>query len=62
MRARRKTDPFLGWRMRAREKLVPDSEGYRKLVEAYFDDEHYGRLTPAFYRKGNGPQAESHVA
>lgn len=56
-----KADPFNGWRVRARQSLKPNSEHYRKLIEAYFNKEHYGRLTPAYYRKGNGPDAGVHV-
>ena len=55
------SDPFNGWRVRARQSLLPRSEHYEKLIAAYFSDEHFGRLTPAFYRKGSGPEAEVHV-
>ncbi|MBS0632239.1 MAG: LuxR family transcriptional regulator [Verrucomicrobia bacterium] len=56
-----RTDPLCGWRLRARKSFVPERESYRKLVASYFANEHYGRLTPAFYRKGNGPEADVHV-
>lgn len=56
-----KNDPLLGWRLRARKSLVQERESYVKLVDSYFANEHYGRLTPAFFRKGNRPDADVHV-
>lgn len=54
-------DPLLGWRLRARKTFILERESYRKLVASYFANEHYGRLTPAFYRKGNRPDADIHI-
>jgi len=56
-----KSDRLLGWRLRVRKSFVLEKESYRKLVASYFSDEHYGRLTPAFYRKGNRPDADVHI-
>lgn len=56
-----KSDPLLGWRLRARQSFILEKESYRKLVASYFANEHYGRLTPAFYRKGNRPDADVHI-
>ncbi len=56
-----KKDPLLGWRLRVRKSFVLEKESYRQLVASYFSDEHYGRLTPAFYRKGNRPDADVHI-
>lgn len=54
-------DPLLGWRLRVRKSFVLEKESYRKLVASYFSNEHYGKLTPAFYRKGNRPDADLHI-
>jgi len=54
-------DPLLGWRLRARRSMVLESESYRKLVASYFANEHYGKRTSAFYRKGNRPDADIHI-
>ncbi len=54
-------DPLLGWRLRTRQSFVLEKESYRKLVASYFATEHYGRLTPAFYRKGRRPDADIHI-
>jgi DNA-binding CsgD family transcriptional regulator len=56
-----KKDPLLGWRLRVRKSFVLEKESYRQLVASYFSDEHYGRLTPAFFRKGNRPDADVHI-
>lgn len=56
-----KKDPLLGWRLRVRKSFVLEKESYRKLVASYFSDEHYGRLTSAFYRKGNRPDVDVHI-
>lgn len=56
-----KNDPLLGWRLRVRKSFVLERESYRKLVASYFANEHYGRLTPAFYSKGNRPDADIHI-
>jgi DNA-binding CsgD family transcriptional regulator len=56
-----RNDPLLGWRLRVRRSFILERESYQKLVASYFANEHYGRLTPAFYRKGNRPDADVHV-
>ncbi len=56
-----KKDPLLGWRLRVRKSFVLEKKSYRQLVASYFSDEHYGRLTSAFYRKGNRPNADVHI-
>lgn len=54
-------DSLLGWRLRARCSFILEKESYRKLVASYFATEHFGRLTPAFYRKGNRHDVDVHV-
>lgn len=54
-------DPLLGWRMRARQGLLPLSEAQRQLRASYLDKEHYGRLTPAYFAATTRPDAELHV-
>ena len=54
-------DPLRGWRLRVRKSFVVEKESYRQLVASYFSDEHYGRLTPAFFRKGARPDADVHI-
>jgi len=56
-----RNDPLLGWRLRARRSFLLERETYRNLVASYFSTEHYGRLTPAFYRKGNRHDVDIHV-
>ena len=54
-------DPMLGWRMRARQGLLPPSEAVRQLRASYLDKEHYGRLTPAYFADTPRPDADVHV-
>lgn len=46
-------DPFFGWRLRARNALNPDPEAYRRQYERYYAVDHYGRLTPGYYRRSH---------
>ena len=54
-------DPLLGWRLRARQGLLPEDETYRALRASYLDKEHYGRLTPAYFTGKQRPDADMHV-
>ena len=54
-------DPLLGWRLRARQSLLPKSEAVRQLRASYLDKEHYGRLTPAYFAGTPRPDADVHV-
>lgn len=54
-------DPFLGWRLRIRRTLLPDSEHYRKLVASYLQNEHYGKLTASYYQRRGAQQIEPHI-
>ena len=56
-----KRDPFLGWRLRAREALRPDPSAYRRQLAAYYDREHYGKLTPTYYDRSHAAHDEAHV-
>lgn len=56
-----KCDPFLGWRLRVRRPLRADSAAYRRQLEAYLLSEHYGKLTPTYYRRSHQEQQEAHV-
>lgn len=48
-----KTDPFLGWRLRARVALRPDPPPYRHQLSQYYESEHYGKLTPTYYQRSH---------
>src|SRR5271156_6341727 len=48
-----KADPFLGWRLRARVALRPDPPPYREQFAEYYTSEHYGKLTPTYYRRSH---------
>lgn len=54
-------DPLLGWRLRARRVLLPDTDEYLKLVSSYFGSAHYGKLTTAYYGGKHGPGTDVHV-
>jgi DNA-binding CsgD family transcriptional regulator len=54
-------DPLLGWRLRARRVLLPDTEEYLKLVASYFGSAHYGKLTSSYYGGKHGPDTDVHV-
>ena len=54
-------DPLLGWRMRARQGLLPKSEAVRQLRASYLDKEHYGRLTPAYFADTPRADADLHM-
>ncbi|OIR14879.1 bacterial regulatory protein, luxR family [mine drainage metagenome] len=56
-----KCDPFLGWRLRVRRPLRADSAAYRRQLESYLLREHYGKLTPTYYRRSHHEQQEAHV-
>lgn len=47
------SDPFFGWRLRARTPLRPDPESYRRLLKQYYDGHHYGKLTPTYYERSH---------
>lgn len=54
-------DPFFGWRLRARRALRPDPPAYRRQLAAYYDREHYGKLTPTYYDRSHAAHDEAHV-
>lgn len=54
-------DPFLGWRLRGRCPLHPDPEPYRQQLAAYYNSEHYGKLTPTYHERSHDPKEEAHV-
>ena len=54
-------DPLLGWRLRARQGLLPQSEAQRQLRASYLGKEHYGRLTSAYFTGTPRPDDEVHV-
>lgn len=54
-------DPFLGWRLRARRTLLPDTARYRKLVASYLLNEHYGKLTASYYQSDGTQHIEPHI-
>jgi DNA-binding CsgD family transcriptional regulator len=56
-----KTDPFLGWRLRARVALRPDPQPYRQQLAQYYEREHYGKLTPTYYQRSHEAQKFDHV-
>jgi DNA-binding CsgD family transcriptional regulator len=56
-----KKDPFMGWRLRAREALRPDPAPYRRQLAAYYDREHYGKLTPTYYDRSHVPHDDAHI-
>ena len=56
-----KKDPFLGWRLRARRTLRPDPAAYRKQLDAYYQREHYGKLTPTYSDRSHLAHDEAHV-
>jgi len=56
-----KADPFLGWRLRARVALRPDPPPYRKQLAEYYDSEHYGKLTPTYYKRSHEARDADHV-
>ncbi len=56
-----KADPFLGWRLRARVALRPDPAPYRKQLAEYYDSEHYGKLTPTYYRRSHEAKDADHI-
>jgi DNA-binding CsgD family transcriptional regulator len=56
-----KTDPFLGWRLRARRTLLPDTARYRKLIASYLSNEHYGKLTASYYQPRDTQHLEPHI-
>jgi len=56
-----KKDPFLGWRLRLRRPLRPDPAAYRKQLAAYYDRDHYGKLTPTYYDRSHTAHDEAHV-
>jgi len=51
-------DPFFGWRLRARSAFNPDPEAYRRQYERYYATDHYGRLTPAYYRRSHAEKLD----
>ena len=54
-------DPFLGWRLRARRALHADPPAYRQQLAAYFDREHYGKLTPTYYDRSHTAHDAAHI-
>jgi DNA-binding CsgD family transcriptional regulator len=56
-----KKDPFMGWRLRAREALRPDPPAYQRQLAAYYDREHYGKLTPTYYDRSHEAHDEAHI-
>jgi len=56
-----KKDPFLGWRLRAREALRPDPEAYQKQLADYYEREHRGKLTPTFYKRSHAAKDAAHI-
>lgn len=56
-----KADAFQGWRLRARHPLNPDPPAYRKLLSSYLLSEHYGKLTPTYYRRSHDAMKEAHI-
>ncbi len=56
-----KADSFLGWRLRARVALRPDPPPYRQQLAEYYDTEHYGKLTPTYYKRSHEAQKEDHI-
>jgi DNA-binding CsgD family transcriptional regulator len=56
-----KTDPFLGWRLRARRPLHPDSKAYREQLARYYLSEHYGKRTSTFYARSHEEKKDAHI-
>ena len=54
-------DSLLGWRMRARQGLLPENEAHQLLLASYLAKEHYGRLTPAYFLGKGQPDTDVHV-
>ncbi len=54
-------DAFLGWRLRDRVALRADPAPYRKQLVEYYDSEHYGKLTPTYYKRSHEAKKEDHV-
>lgn len=59
--AKARTDPSLGWRLRVRQPLHPDPDSYRQVIEAYYEPEHYGRLSRTYYQRSHEQKRATHV-